>query len=260
MKRSSLVALGCLCMLAPSPVTAQAQPPVAEPAQATTATDAEMPSFASLFRDLPSDFLHLVSPDAGIVLGAGGALSLAVHPADHTLTDRASSATTLEQILDPGQVIGGGYAQAGFAVGTYFVGRIGHNARLATVGAALVRAQIVTATLTEGIKVSVRRRRPNGGNLSFPSGHTSATTATASVLQREFGWKIGVPAYSLAAYVAISRLSERAHYASDLAFGAAIGVVAGRSVTLRRGKHEITFAPLGSPGGAGGAVTWTAAP
>ncbi len=252
MKRSSLVVLGCLWTLAASPVAAQAQP--------TAAADAEMPSFASLFLDLPSDFRHLVSPEAVVVLGAGGALSLAVHPADRTLVDRASSATTLEQILDPGQVIGDGYVQAGAAVATYFVGRIGHNARVATVGAELVRAQIVTATLTEAIKVSVRRRRPNGGHLSFPSGHTSATTATATVLQREFGWRVGVPAYGLAAYVAISRLSERAHYPSDLAFGAAVGVLAARSVTLHRGKHQITVGPLGSPGGAGVAVTGTAAP
>jgi len=39
-------------------------------------------SIASLFTTLPSDFAHLFTPANGLIAGAGGAGSLAVHPKD----------------------------------------------------------------------------------------------------------------------------------------------------------------------------------
>jgi membrane-associated phospholipid phosphatase len=248
--RRWIVVLCCLAMtLASSSLSAQT----------VAAPDGNVPSFGSLFRALPSDFAHLITPEAVTILGAGAGLSLALHPADARLTRDAASAETLEFALDPGQIIGDSFVQEAGAFATYLAGRMSHNARLATVGAELVRAQIVTEALTQVVKVSVRRRRPDGSNLSFPSGHTSATVATAAVLQREFGWKVGGIAYAAAAYVATSRLSENKHYASDLAFGAAIGLLAGRRITMLHRGNTMTLAPLALPGGGGVAVTWTPA-
>jgi membrane-associated phospholipid phosphatase len=234
-------------------------PPAVVSAQTAAAPEATLPSFASLFRDLPGDFANLASPESVIILGAGGGLSAAVHPRDASIT-RNLSTGSLEGPLDSGRILGDGFVQAGGAFATFLVGRMTHNARVATIGAELVRAQIVTEALTEGIKVSVRRRRPDGSNLSFPSGHTSATFATAAVLQRELGWKVGSLAYAGATYVALSRLSENKHYASDVAFGAAIGLLAGRRVTLHRGTHDMTLTPLAVPGGGGVGVAWTPRP
>jgi membrane-associated phospholipid phosphatase len=131
--------------------------------------------------------------------------------------------------------------------------------RIATVGGELIRAQIVAGALTEGLKITARRTRPDGNHLSFPSGHTSATFATATVLDREFGWKVGVPAYAIATAVGISRMSENKHYASDVIFGAAIGLVAGRRITMHRAGGELTLSPLAVPGGGGVGVAWRAA-
>jgi membrane-associated phospholipid phosphatase len=252
MKSWLLVVLSCLATLVASPLAAQTV------GGATPDAGPVLPSFASLFRDLPGDFANLVAPETGIILGAGGALSLAVHPADRRLT-RSAVTSVLEDPLDPGQVIGDGWVQIGGALGTYLVGRASHNARIATLGGELVRAQIVTGVLTEGIKLAVRRTRPDGSHLSFPSGHTSATFATATVLQREFGWKVGVPAYAAATAVAVSRMTENKHYASDVAFGAAIGLVAGRRLTMHRAGGDLTLSPLAVPGGAGVGVAWHAA-
>ena len=111
-------------------------------------------------------------------------------------------------------------------------------------------------TLTSAVKLSVRRARPDGTQYSFPSGHTSVSFATATVLQRHLGWKAGVPAYALATYVAASRVQDKRHFLSDVAFGAAIGIVAGRTVTLGRGEHRVTMAPAATPGGGGLSLTW----
>jgi membrane-associated phospholipid phosphatase len=73
------------------------------------------------------------------------------------------------------------------------------------------------------------------------------TFASATVLQRHFGWK-GAIAYTAAAYVAASRLHENRHYLSDVVFGAAIGTVAGRTVT-RHGRDAWTVAAAPTRGG-----------
>ena len=82
------------------------------------------------------------------------------------------------------------------------------------------------------------------------------TFATATVLQRDLGWKIGVPAYGLATYVAASRIQDKRHFLSDVAFGAAIGIVAGRSVTVGGGDTKFAVAPTAAPGGGGISFTW----
>ena len=77
------------------------------------------------------------------------------------------------------------------------------TARVGALGADLVDAQIVNGVLTQGIKAAVNRTRPNGSNHSFPSGHTSATFATAAVIQQHYGWKVAAPFYALGGYVSV---------------------------------------------------------
>ena len=96
--------------------------------------------------------------------------------------------------------------QLGASLVMYAVGRATGSSKTARVGADLFRAQALSQVMTQAIKVAVRRTRPDGTTLSFPSGHTSATFASATVLQRHFGWKAGIPAYAVATYVATSRI------------------------------------------------------
>lgn len=138
---------------------------------------------------------------------------------------------------------------------TFLVACATGNSRLQTVGADLVQAQIVTSIVTHGLKIGVGRRRPDDGRFSFPSGHSSATFANATVLQRHFGWKVGVPAYAFATYIAASRLPANSHYLSDVIVGAALGIAAGRTVTLGRGSGRFTMAPTATPAGVGVAFT-----
>ena len=78
------------------------------------------------------------------------------------------------------------------------------------------------------LKELVRRERPNGDNhRSFPSGHTSHSFVSATVLKELYGWKVGAPAYGLAVIVAMNRIQDNKHYFSDVVFGAGLGTAIG---------------------------------
>lgn len=63
-------------------------------------------------------------------------------------------------------------------------------------------------------------------DFSFPSGHTSASFAAATVIYA-FNRKCGISAYVLACLIAFSRLYLYVHYPSDVAGGAVIGTLCG---------------------------------
>src|SRR5437870_8286508 len=120
----------------------------------------------------------------------------------------------------------------GLALATYIYGRTTESPKVSHLGMDLLRAQILTEALTEAIKYSTHRERPDGSNYqSFPSGHASVTFAAATVIERHLGWKKAALAYVIAAYVASSRIHDNRHYLSDVIFGAATGTIAGRTVT-----------------------------
>ena len=162
----------------------------------------------------------------------------------------------MNQALAPGETIGGARFQLIAATAAYTLGKLSGNRTASAFGSDLLRAQIVTQTLTAATKLSVRRGRPDGTQYSFFSGHSSVSFATATVVQRHFGWKAGVPAYALASYVAASRIQEKRHYLSDVAFGAAVGIVVGRTVTVGKGSGTFAVAPMAAPSTAGVSFTW----
>lgn len=218
-------------------------PAQAEPSIAT------LPSLGSVFRSLGGDFKRLPTWQNLAWLGGTGALALAVQPQDDIITRNAAASPSIETFLDAGAVTGGGYVQVGAAIGTFAVGRIAHSPEVASLGSELIQAQIVNTVLTQGIKLTVGRTRPDGDNYSFPSGHASNSFATATILARRFGWKVGIPAYGMATYVAASRLSERRHFLSDVVFGAGIGIVSARTVTIHHGGTALALAAMPVPGG-----------
>ncbi len=79
--------------------------------------------------------------------------------------------------------------------------------------------------ITYTLKVSINRTRPNGGDHSFPSGHTSAAFQGAAFIHARYGWKYALPAYIGASFVGYSRVYANKHYTSDVLAGAAIGTL-----------------------------------
>jgi membrane-associated phospholipid phosphatase len=116
-------------------------------------------------------------------------------------------------------------------------------------GSDLIQSILIAELMTQTIKYSVRRERPDNSNAySFPSGHAADTMAFATALERHFNWKYYLPAYAFATYVAMSRLHDNVHFVSDVAFGSAVGIIAGRTVT-RYGHRPFPVAMTAVPGG-----------
>jgi membrane-associated phospholipid phosphatase len=156
-----------------------------------------------------------------------------------------------EAIADPennfGQLFEGGAHPAvfGAAVTVLFaVGRTVEAPRFRDVTYDWMEAYFLNAGLTNVLKVAVGRERPNGeDHKSFPSGHASTAFTLAAVAERHFGWKVGLPAYTVAGLVAVSRLQRNKHYLSDVMAGATLGYIVGRTVVRVNGE------PLDAPRG-----------
>ena len=204
----------------------------------------------ALFRGLAEDVRHLPAKENGYLALLGGGLALGAHQIDGTFNVRLRSHyTTVNTAFAPGKYLGGTPVQVALSLGSYAYGRTTNSPKVSHLGMDLLRAQILTEGLVQAMKYSVRRERPDGSNrLSFPSGHAAITFAGATVLERHLGWRQSALAYSIAAYVAASRLHDNVHYLSDVAMGAAIGTIAGRTVT-QHGREVWTLVPAAMPGG-----------
>jgi membrane-associated phospholipid phosphatase len=214
------------------------------------AAPARAQSIASLITSLPADFAHLFTPTNALIVGAGGAGSLAIHSRDDEIAESIFDPSGgRHDFFRPGATIGDGVEQNSFALGMYVVGRISRRPGVTSAGADLIDAQIVNGVLTQGIKYATDRTRPNGGVRAFPSGHTSATFATAEVIREHYGWKWGAPIYVLGGYVSLSRMVDNEHWASDVIFGTAIGIVSGRAASIAHGPQRVSVSPALLPGG-----------
>jgi membrane-associated phospholipid phosphatase len=141
------------------------------------------------------------------------------------------------------------------AIGWWITGHAVDSARSADAGRDLLRAQINATSWAYAWKYAVNRTRPNGDPRSFPSGHATAAFATAMVLEDHYGWKVGVPFFAAATYTSISRLTVNKHWASDVTFGAFVGIASARTVTLHLRRERFAVMPLVTPGGGGLALT-----
>ena len=228
------------------------------------AQGADEPKSPNFVRALGGDFKNLVTTKENfVILGVGlgaawGASYFDDRVAVSGFNSELQGGGSLDAVFEMGETGGDGYVQFALAATTWGAGKLFSSSEIAEAGRDLLRAQIVAGSVTFVIKHAVGRERPDGSSTtSFPSGHTSASFATASVLQRRYGWRAGAPAYAFAAYVAGSRLNEGRHYLSDVIFGAAIGLAAGRTVTLDIARSRFALGPMLVPGGGLGVqLTW----
>ena len=213
----------------------------------------------SLLKDSASDFVAFPKRrSTWTILGIGAAAALAVHPADDYVESHIVGNNAADNFFSLGQWVGSAYVQVGSAVGLWAVGRYvvapaeggSRTNKYSEVGFDLLRAQILSGAIVQGMKYTVQRERPSGACCAFPSGHSAAAFAAAAVLERHLGYRLSWPALAGATYVATSRLVDDRHFISDVVFGAAVGTASGWTVVGTRGrKRPIVIQPVPVKGG-----------
>jgi len=246
-------------------------PPAAAPSPsplATAAAPADVPALEpaslerrSMGRFLPNlgrNLVHVVDKDnlKPFVIGAASTGASAVF--DDSV-QRYFEDHSYENIGEVGEALGQPIAVSAAAAALLVSGRVAKGARYRAATYDVAQAFLVNAAWTGALKYAVGRERPDGSNNhSFPSGHTSNAFAWATVADRHYGHKVGIPFYVLAGFVGLTRLEENVHHLSDVVAGAALGYIVGRTVVRedsrpRRAERqpEVSLAPLLPPRGRG---------
>ncbi len=258
--RSSSVAFTLFLLFSPASAFAQdPQPPPDQQKPPAAAGEAGVKPtrgfWSALGHNLRDDVKHMPRKNSAYFLAGGGALALLVHPNDNKINRRLEGSGAAQTFFGPGSIIGQTPVLLGAGTATYVIGRVRKNGRVQHLGMDEIEAELLAAGIVVGVKEAVRRERPirNDGTraagFGFPSGHAAATFAGATVLQQHLGYRAGVPTYLIASYVAMSRLHDNVHRASDVVFGATIGVIVGRSVTWH--GRNFYASPMLVPKGSG---------
>jgi membrane-associated phospholipid phosphatase len=210
---------------------------------------------SALGHNLVDDLKHIPRRNSAYWLAGGTALAFAVHGEDGKINRRLAGNSTADTVFKPGKYIGNGGVVVGGSMATYLAGRWMKMPRLQHLGMDEIEGAILSQAISEAAKITFRRERPlhpdgkQAAGYSLPSGHATLTFTAATILQQHLGYKAAIPTYLIASYVAMSRLHDNNHYASDVIAGAATGIIIGRSVTY----HGRNFwgGPMFVPGGAG---------
>ncbi len=179
------------------------------------------------------DLSSLVSNPNLLILGVAGVASAFTRDEvdEHQGGLRRSlDESGLDGLMDLGNLYGSGWFVGGVSMGVVAAGGLGDNEGLRRFGIDLGRSFVYSAVATMSIKLVVNRTRPSGGPYSFPSGHTTSAFSTVPVVWHHVGWVAGMGVGTLACLTAMGRMEDNRHYASDVVFGAGVGLVFGRAV------------------------------
>jgi membrane-associated phospholipid phosphatase len=199
---------------------------------------------------------------AGLGVGAVGLAATSDQPiADFVQRNRSDFSDDFSRIVTPF----GGRRALVISAAMLAGGLVTHRPALRDTGRDAIEASILAGGIvTPLLKRAVGRSRPFVGagaydfhpfteNQSFPSGHaTNAFAVASAVAGHAHGWVVPTVAYTLATGVAVSRMNDNVHFASDVIAGGLIGTAIGRGVvarhrtpTVKTGERTtIDFVPL----------------
>jgi membrane-associated phospholipid phosphatase len=203
----------------------------------------------NVFKLAAGDFKNFFSVDTAKVLSYVSIVAIASAPWDREGINNGFNIPTT--VFESGNLLGQFTFQAAAGLATYGVAKSIGNKKATYVGRDIVRAQLLSQALVQTVKYTVRRERPDASNnKSFPSGHSASAFATATVLQRHYGWKVGAPAYALGGYIALARMAWNRHHATDVVMGAGFGIASARTVTMSLAKTKFNVGVQPTIGGA----------
>lgn len=202
-----------------------------------------------------------------VLAGGFAILTVAMFPADRSIARRLqvpgnqenaffkNASRDVQYLADPGSVIIG--------VSVYGIGRLAGWRTVEDLGLHGTEAVALSGAITTVLKGTLGRARPyvsadtnphdfsigrgfTKGNAydSFPSGHTTVAFAAAAAVTSESRrwwphetWLVAPAMYGGATLVGLSRMYNNAHWASDVALGAAIGTFSGLKVVRYSHAH-----------------------
>jgi membrane-associated phospholipid phosphatase len=160
-----------------------------------------------------------------------------------------------ERLGEAGKITGNKPILVGGFGGLIVAGQLVDNRRFRLMTYDLMQGFALNNAITFAAKVAVQRERPDGGNFSFPSGHTSNLFTAARIIGHHHGLELAVPLYLFATFVSIARLDQNSHWMSDTAAGAGLGLLVGHTVVRgsaqTTGGRQVTWMPVLSEATAG---------
>ncbi len=107
---------------------------------------------------------------------------------------------------------------------------------------------VVTNIGIEALKRTFNVTRPDGGKLSFPSGHSGDAFVGAGYLHMRYGFKWAAPAYLAAGFVAHSRVYAKRHRYIDVITGAAIAIATSYFTVKPYKNMNVSVSPTNNGG------------
>ncbi len=139
----------------------------------------------------------------------------------------------IDRILSAGNTFGDGYFVIPFLSLSLASAYLFKDNKLKSFSIKATKSFILTGATVTIMKVITSRERPNGADFrSFPSGHTAVAFALATSISKEFGDNPALPifSYSLALMSGLARIEYNVHWASDVLFGAVLGIYTAKFV------------------------------
>ncbi len=151
----------------------------------------------------------------------------------------------VQPLFDFGNFYGEGWVEGGTALSSWVLGSVVGDPKLSLFGRDAAESLLLSTVLVTGVKVAVNRKRPDGGDYSFPSGHTITAFCLAPVVVKYWGWGAGAGAYALGVLTGLSRVESNHHYLSDVLAGATLGILVGETVVRGQKDLSLSAGPTG---------------
>ena len=235
-------------------------------------------SFTKGFKALWDDSIYLASAPARmtvndtLVLGGTLAAIGGLMAADHGIRSgvQKNTSSSGRDVADGFNAIGSPLGILGLNAGLIAIGVTNWSytgdSRVKDAAMVSLESEIFSLGAVFVVKEVVGRARPDqgkgashfspfrSGDDSFPSGHAAVSFATAAVFADRFEQPIPLIVYGLASVVAVSRVYNDKHFASDVVAGGVLGWIIGKALSARHptSDTDIEIRPLTfDRGGAG---------
>jgi membrane-associated phospholipid phosphatase len=205
-----------------------------------------LPSHAWDLKDIGLEAASPLTTDAKYVLIGGTAITLTLVIFEDEVIDPFQQKQVRNKSLGHssrwgdwiGQWVPNLLYMAGTSVAGYYGDSEGYRRSMG-----MLKATSYSTLVTTALKYTVREPRPIDSDWknSFPSGHSTTAFAFSGYVAAEHGWKWGLPATLISAFVGYSRINDNMHWLQDVTAGATIGWVYGWGISKYQRKELSTY-------------------